>query len=238
MNITLAAPFSENLFGKGIGYYPVQTTPIIFNNFDLFPHPHIGRAQDYVGAMVTAAGEQLQKAEEDTRFRQTLVDELATLTAGFRYRKMVKAMDGNRAQFLLHYGERLRLAERLLDKKEPVPGMDRLGCIYYFTFGTLKPYRFPLFPQSLSHLFETKWVGGEKIDELKIKAAYISFQKKFPPELLGHFVYSHLFYASRFFSQDYKNDYHKTYYVAAVYNYLILNRIYNALRKSGVLRIK
>lgn len=161
LSITLSGPFSEHLFGKAIGYYPVQTTSILFNNLDLYPYARIGRAQEYVGSMVTAAGEQLQKAEKDPRLRQTLVDELATLTAGYRYRKMVNAVDGNSVQLLLHYGERLRLAERLLDKKEPVEGMDRLGCIYYHTFGTLKPYRFSLFPQPLSHLFESKWVGGE-----------------------------------------------------------------------------
>ncbi len=238
LNITLAAPFSENLFRKPIGYYPVQSTPILFNNLDLYPCPDTGRAQEYVGAMVTAADDRLQKAEKDTRLRQTLVDELATLTAGFRYRKMVGAMDGGPGKCELTFSERLRLAEGLIDGKEPVPGLDRLGPIYYFTFGTLKPYRFPLFPQSLSHLFESKWVGGEMIDELKIKSAFISFQKEFPPQLLGHLIYSHFFYASRFFSQDYKNDYHKTYFMSAVYNYLVLNHIYKTLRKSGVLRIK
>lgn len=238
LDIILAGPFSENLFGKAIGYFPVQTTSILYNNLDLYPHPHIGGAQEYVGSMVTAAAKQLKKAEGDARLRRTLVDELTTLTAGFRYRKMVRAMDGNTGKLQLYFSELLRLAERLFDKKEPEGVMNRLGSVYYFTFGTLKPYRLPLFPQSLSHLFETKWVGGEKIDELKIKSAYISFQKKFPPELLGHFIYSQLFYSARFFSQDYKNDYHKTYYVAAVYNYLILNRIYKALRKSGILRIK
>ena len=238
LSIALSGPFSEHLFGKAIGYYPVQTTSILFNNLDLYPYARIGRAQEYVGAMVTAAGEQIQKAEKDPRLRQTMVDELATLTAGYRYRKMVNAVDGNSGQLLLYYGERLRLAERLLDKKEPVEGMERLGCIYYHTFGTLKPYRFSLFPQPLSHLFESKWAGGEQIDELKIKSAYISYLKNFPPQLLGHFIYGHLFYAERFFAQDYKNDYHKTYYMAALYNYLILNRVYQALRKSGALRIK
>ncbi|NIM80613.1 MAG: hypothetical protein GTO20_17645 [Candidatus Aminicenantes bacterium] len=116
--------------------------------------------------------------------------------------------------------------------------MERLGCIYYYTFGTLKPHRCALFPQSLSHLFQPGWIGGEMIDEFKIKAAYIIHWWQMPPQLLGYFVWNYFINESYLFHPYYKNEYHKVYFFYNTFNYLHLNHIYRRLRENGTLRIK
>jgi hypothetical protein len=160
----------------------------------------------------------------------------------------------------LHFSELLRLGERYVKKNKFIgmfsqkerlkafqdPGtaravqleMERLGCIYYHTFGTLKPHRFSLFPQSLCHLFQPGWISGEMLDEFKIKAAYISYRQQMPPQLLGFFVKKYLVSESYFFDQNYKNQYQKAYFLFSTFNYLHLNRIYKQLRKNGTLRLK
>ncbi len=262
LNITLAFPFSESMFGQKIGYNQSRTASIIFNNFDLFPDPQIHRAQEYTGLLVKFGNELLKKSRENPGLCQELKDEVAMITAGYHYRKIIDKLNGKSKNFRLFFNEILRLGERLFKKKKFTLGgefsqkkqleafrepsmyqavqeeMNRLGSIYYHTFDTLKPHRYSLFPQPLSHLFESRWVGGEMIDEFKIKTAYISYMRHFPPQLLGHLMVRYLFYASRTLSQEYKNDYHKTYYLYDTYNYLYLNRIYKELRKKGILRIK
>jgi len=116
--------------------------------------------------------------------------------------------------------------------------MEKIGSIYYHSFGTLLPHRYRLFPQPLSHLFQSKWIGGEMINELKVKTAYISHMKKTPPELLGFLIFHHLHYVRRFFDVEYKNEYSKTYHTYDTYNYLHMNRICKQLKKQGVLRLK
>ncbi|MCP5050790.1 MAG: hypothetical protein GY940_26740, partial [bacterium] len=111
--------------------------------------------------------------------------------------------------------------------------MNRLGPIYYHTFGKLKPYRFAIFPQALSHLLRSKWTGGEMNDEFKIKAAYLSYSRGMPPQLLGHVIYNYLFYAAGYFSQFYENDYHKTYFMFNTFSYLYLNRLYKQFKRNG-----
>ena len=116
--------------------------------------------------------------------------------------------------------------------------MEKTGSIYYHSFGTLLPHRYRLFPQPLSHLFQSKWIGGEMINELKVKTAYISHMKKTPPELLGFLIFHHLHYVRRFFEIEYKNEYSRTYHTYDTYNYLHMNRICKQLKKQGVLRLK
>jgi hypothetical protein len=116
--------------------------------------------------------------------------------------------------------------------------MNQLGSIYYYTFGTLKPYRYPLFPQPLSRFFASQWTAAEMINELKVKAAYLSYLHQLPPQLLGYMTYGYLFIAADLFFHDYKIDYHRTYYMHSIFSYLYLNQIYNMMRKQGVLRIK
>jgi hypothetical protein len=263
LNILLAAPFGESVLGKKIGFQPCQTTPLVFNNLELYPQPVIHRAQEYTGLLTAFGLELLEKAKQNPLLREAVEKELAKVTAGYHYRKIIAKLDGKSVDFRLFFSEILRLGERFFKagkltgefqhnhrleafrdpstnsvKPAVLEEMNRLGSVYYHTFGTLKPYRYSLFPQPLSHLFRTRWVGGEMIDEFKIKAAYISYLKNFPPEILGHLIYRYLYMAPRIYDQDYKNDYHRVYTFYDTYNYLYLQQLYKDLRKKGILRIK
>ena len=265
LNITLAYPYSDHIFGRQLGYKAIQGIPIIVNILDIFPYPLMNRAQEYTGLLVEFAEEILEKSRENPVIRETLEQELMKITAGYHYRTIMEKLEkpapkGKSSDSLLYVSELLRLGENLFNNKTALAEfsqkqglevfkepslykavreeMNQLGSIYYYTFGTLKPYRYSLFPQPLSQFFSTRWTSAEMIDELKVKAVYLSYLKQFPPRLLGYMIYGYLFIAADLFFHDYKINYHRTYYMHSIFNYLYLNQIYNMMRKQGVLRIK
>ena len=267
LNITLAVPFSEHIFGRETGYDPIQGVPIIYNHLDLYPYPYplSRRTYEYTGLLTGFGEELLQKSRENPALREELENELMTMTAGYRYRTIREELKkpppkGKYHDPLLYFSEILPLAEGFFKKgtlttnfskkeqleafREPAlykavqEEMNRLGSIYYHTFGTLKPYRYSLFPQPLSQFFRFQWTSAEMIDELKIKAAYISYLNRIPPQLLGYVIYRYLFLASDLFFRDSRIDYHRTYFLCCVFNYLYLNQFYNDFRRQGILRIK
>ena len=265
LNITLAFPYSEHIFGKAIGYQPVQGVPIITDILDIFPYPLINRAQEYTGLLVKFAEELLEKSRENPALRETLKDELMRMTAGYRYRRIIEKLGnpgskGKSSDSLLYFSQLLRLGEGLFNKgtalrefsqkqqleafREPAlyravrEESNQLGSIYYYTFGTLKPYRYSLFPVPLAQLFVSRWTSAEMIDELKVKIAYLSYLEQMPPQLMGCMAYRYLLTAADLFFHGSRIDYHRTYYMYSVFNYLYLNQIYNTMRKLGILRLK
>jgi hypothetical protein len=265
LNITLAFPYTEHLFGRQLGYKAIQGIPIIVNILDLFPYPLMNRSQEYTGLLIKFSEELLEKSRENPELRETLEHELMKITAGYHYRAIMEKLEnpGTKKESpdsLLYVSELLRLGEDLFNKgtaaaefsqkkqleafREPSlyravnDEMNQLGSIYYYTFGTLKPYRYPLFPQPLSRFFASQWTAAEMINELKVNAAYLSYLHQLPPQLLGYMTYGYLFIAADLFFHDYKIDYHRTYYMHSIFSYLYLNQIYNMMRKQGVLRIK
>ncbi len=239
LNITLGYPYSDYMWGRIFRYYRPQTVPMLFNNLDLYPYPSIpGQTQDYVGRMVSLGKEMLKKAPGEPKLRRVVEEKLAQLTAGYHYRKARALLEGKRENHPLYFSELMRLGEMFNGDKSLEKEMEKMGSIYYHSFGTLLSHRYRLFPQPLSHLFESKWIGGEMINELKVKTAYISYLKKTPPELLGFLIHRHLHYIRRFFEPEYKNEYSKTYHTYDTYNYLHMNRILKKLKKQGILRLK
>jgi hypothetical protein len=265
LSITLAFPYSEHIFGKAIGYEPIQGVPVIVNILDLFPYPLMNRAQEYTGLLVKFAEELLEKSRENPALRESLKDELMRMTAGYQYRAIIEQLGnpgpkGKSPDSPLYFSQLLRLGEHLFkkgmalaefSKKQQLeafrePGLyqavreesNQLGSIYYYTFGTLKPYRYPLFPAPLSLLFASRWTSAEMIDELKVKVAYLSYLNQMPPQLTGCIAYRYLLTAADLFFHGSRIDYHRTYYMHSVFNYLYLNQIYNTMRKLGILRLK
>ncbi|MCP4216275.1 MAG: hypothetical protein GY765_16625, partial [bacterium] len=240
MNITLAGAASEFLFRREIGYFPVQTAPIVYNNLDLFPKPNIGKAQEYTGLLVQLARHLMEKAPQSADVREFLKTEISGMTTGYFYHRMLLHLEGKTKDFRPPYSYLLRLGESLAACKrfmDDFPGkqrlealrspmeiktlnrrMNRLGSIYYYTFGKLLPHRYRLFPLPLSNFFRSKRVGGEMINEMKVKAAYISYDQEMPSQFLGYFILSHLYNFSHQYSQAYNNDYERTHYLYGLYN--------------------
>lgn len=260
LRIVLAAPFGEQLCHMMRGDFTAQTTPIIYNNLDLFPLARVGRGQEAVGLLVQLAMDMLKQAETDPAMAEGLKDRFALLTSGYHYRKIVKKLEGGQPKFFPYFRELLRLGEiAFLEGEKPSgsaawkelekyrePGtfenlqnkLHLLGSMYYNTYGRLRPYRFNLFPQALSQLFGNGIIGGEMNNEFKIKAAYISYKRGVPVDLLGYLAYRYLVYVSMYYSQKFPNDFYKTYFVYNVYNHLYMNRIINTLKRAGVLKIR
>ncbi len=93
LNITLASPMSESIFKKQIGYRPAMTTPIIYNNLDLFPYPSIRRAHQYTGLLVKGARLLIEKATTDKATAQWLKKQLRHVTAGEHYRIVMNRLN-------------------------------------------------------------------------------------------------------------------------------------------------
>ncbi|MCP5103343.1 MAG: hypothetical protein GY950_08190, partial [bacterium] len=245
LNITLGYPYSDYMWGRSLRYYRPLILPILTNNLDFYPYPSVSRVRDYVGRMVLAGKEQLEKARWNPELRRELEEKAALLTAGYHYRNVMAFLDGKRDENSLYFSELMRLGEMSAEQgnrgnlgKEVTADLDKMGSVYYHSFGTLLPHRYRLFPQPLSHFFASKWLGGEMIDELKIKTAYIAYLKKTPPELLGFLMFRYLNYTRRILRLDYKNEYPKIYHMYDIYNYLHMNRILKKLKKQGILRLK
>jgi hypothetical protein len=265
LGITLAFPYSEHIFGSATGYEPVQGVPIIASILDMFPYPLMNRAREYTGLLVKFSEELLEKSRVNTAARETLENELMHMTAGYQYRTIIEQLGkpgpkGKSHDSLLYFSQLLRLGEHLFKEgtalaefsqkqqleafREPAlyravrAESHQLGSIYYYTFGTLKPYRYTLFPQSLSQLFASRWTSAEMIDELKVKVAYLSYLEQMPPQLMGCMAYRYLLTAADLFFHGSMIDYHRTYYMHSGFNYLYLNQIYNTMRKQGILRLK
>ena len=263
LSITLGYSYSDYMWGRGFRYFRPQTMPMLFNNLDLYPYPCISRAQEYVGLLVSFGQEMVEKAARDQRnpeLHRLVEENLARLTAGYHYRNVMALLQGKRDKHPLYFSELMRLGEIFsrenramaeFSKKKQLEAfrsfsrqqsfgqeMEKIGSIFYHSFGALLPHKYWLFPQPLSHLFHSKWIGGEMINELKVKTAYISHLKKTPPDLLGFLIFRHLNYVRRFFEMEYKNEYSRTYHTYDTYNYLHMNRICKKLKKQGVLRLK
>jgi len=265
LSITLAYPYSEYIFGKASGYESIQGVPVIVNILDLFPYPLMNRAQEYTGLLVKFSEELLEKSRENPALREILKNELMTMTAGYQYRAIIEQMEnpdpkGKSPASLLYFSQLLRLGESLFNEGTAVeefsqkqqleafrePSLHRavrdesnqLGSIYYHTFGTLKPYRYSLFPSSLSMLFASRWTSAEMIDELKVKIAYLSYLNQMPAQLMGCMAYRFLLTAADLFFHDSSINYHRIYYMHSVFNYLYLHQIYNIMREQGILRLK
>jgi hypothetical protein len=265
LSITLAYPYSEHIFGKASGYEPIQGVPVIVNILDLFPYPLLNRGQEYAGLLIKFSEELLEKSRENPGLRETLKNELMTMTAGYQYRTIIEQMEnpdpkGKSPASLLYFSQLLRLGEGLFNEGTAVeefsqkqqleafrePALHRavqdesnqLGSIYYHTFGTLKPYRYSLFPSPLSLLFASRWTSAEMIDELKVKVAYLSYLNQMPAQLMGCMAYRFLLTAADLFFHGSRIDYHRIYYMHSVFNYLYLHQIYNIMREQGILRLK
>jgi len=266
LQISLAYPFSDHVLGRELDYEPTQSVPIIYNNLDLFPRPLIRRGLEYNGLLIKFAEELLEQAGEDPLLKKTLREELARITSGNHYRNVVSFLEdytakGKRSmEQPIYFSELLNLGETFFHKKKFLkrfsrnqrleafrePGlyhrmqeeMNRLGSIYYHTFGTLKPYRYKLFPTPLSVFFKARWTTAEMNAELKVKAAYLLYLNRFPPQLLGGVIYRYLYLAADLFFRSTRIDFHKTYYMYSVLSYLYLNQIYDDMRKLGIMRIR
>lgn len=264
LSILLGYPRGESLFGKRFRDFPTQVVPVVYNHQYLYPRAHVGQAQEFAGRMVQFTMELTQQAQTDPGLRRDLQAHAAYITAGAHYRDFVDALEGKRTvkkpYEYLDYGERMRLGERffrawkythrfsqpqrLVDFRETVSldtfqrQLDRLGSVYYHTFGTLRPRRLNLFPLPLSHFFRSKWIGGEMMDQFKIKAAYLSCKSEMPPQLLGHFTHQFLRQARGLFNQHYQNDYLQTGFMYNCYSHLYLGANFRKLKSRGVLRLK
>ncbi|MGD2089753.1 MAG: hypothetical protein PVH61_26495 [Candidatus Aminicenantes bacterium] len=265
LSITLAFPYSEYIFGKSIGYEPIQGVPIIANILDMFPYPLMNQGQEYTALLVKFSEELVEKSRENPALRENLKDELMKMTAGYQYRTIIEQLgnhdpEGKSSDSLLYFSQHLRLGEHLFKEgmalaefsqkqqleayREPVlyqavqEEMNQLGSIYYYTFGTLKPYRYLLFPPPLYNLFASRWASAELINELKVKAAYLSYLKQMPAQLLGCITYRYFLMVADLFFHGSRISHQRTYYLHSVFNYLYLNQIYNTMRKLGILRLK
>ena len=266
LQITLANAFCDHVLGRETGYEVTQAIPIIYNHLDLYPYTDIQKGQQYNGLLIKFAEELVEKSAENPTLKGALLDQFGFITSGNRFRVIAAYLENpepkenKRRLTPFFFSELQRVGEAFFKKEKFVdqfscrqeleayrePGLyrqareelNRLGSIYYHTFGTLKPYRYNLFPQQLSHFFESHWTSAEMIDELKVKVAYISSLRQMPSQLLGSVILRYLYLAADLFFRGTRIDYNRTIYMYSVFNYLYLNQIYNDFRKNGVLRIK
>lgn len=244
VHIVLAEPFGEQLFRLKMEEYSNQTAPIIYNNLNLFPLTRLTQGHAFLGQLVQRGADALQMVEQQPGAGEETKDRFAAITAGYPYRKIMEKLNGKLPTYyptfklLKRFGEHQLMAQDASALENIPPDTHQLGPVLFKTFGRLKPYCFSMFPQALSQLFTSGIIGGEMNNEFKIKAAYVSWKRSNPPQLLGFLAYRYLAYASLYYSQKYENDFYKTYYMYDIYNHLYLDRIIKTLKHIGVLKIK
>lgn len=266
LNAVLATPLSMKMLNSQMESPSSQSSAICFNTLDFLPHPGVNRARDFTALLVEFGRELLKKSVGHPQVREAVMTQIFRITAGYRYRGLMTLLTGStggqktKTNFRLYFSDLLKLGEYFFHRdlfmdqfsmqkqleafrkpgvyREVLAEMEHMGTIYYRTFGTLNAHRFNIFPQALSHLFKSHWVGAEMIDEFKVKAACISYSRQLPPQILGFVMHRYFRLLPNVFFQNYENDYYKTLYLYDIFSYLYFNQVYDELRKVGILRIK
>ncbi len=252
LNVSLAAKWQDSLFSRTYIHNSQHVQALLINILDLYPLPvlpDIEQTVAYNAGMVEFGLQLLRNAETNPVLRREIVHELAAVTSGYHYRKAVDFLDGKGRKHNLFFTEIKQLGEAFFQKgKYP----DLCACgqlsrerdyrpagIYYRTLGNLKPQRAKLFPQEVSHVFDTGWTGGEMVDEFMVKLAWLLHKKKIPPSLMGHIIYTYLVKTvPRILSQNHSNDHFSTYFVFNVFNNAHVNKILKDMQKKGYLKLK
>jgi hypothetical protein len=261
LNIDFAANLNDHLFGRNYIYNAHHIQAVIVNLLDFYPIPGVNHSQTYTALLVKFALELIEQAKTNEDIRHDLCRELPTITAGFHYRKAMQYMDRLADNHNLFFSELLQIGRRFFWRGEYLNGFSeqnkltaysrdplaevighenhRFGSIYSHTFGTLTPRQMPIFPQEVANLFDSGWIGGEMIDEFKVKVAYHAYRKKISSYLSGQVLYQFLFKTCRqFYSQNHSRDYYSTYFVFDIFNSSYLNKTIKKLNQRGHLRIQ
>lgn len=233
--VTLSAPLAEYLFHRDdTQYFRQQGRAILYNNLDLFPYPGVDAGQEPAAKLIDSGKEFLTKAKQNPKLKEKLISKLSIITSGYRYRRLINALENNHP-VELYYHELAKLGEAAVQDKSR---LNRLGGVYANTFGTLKPHYFHMFPRQLSQFFAGRWIGMEMNTELKLKAAYFSYKDQKPPQILGALLYRFLFQESMRLRQWYQNDFYHVDDLYKIYDNRYLEKLYDNLRKTGILKIK
>ncbi len=249
LNILFAGKWYQQLFRRSFIYDAAHVQSFLVNLLELYPVPP---APENIAAntlMVDLAIDLMQDARENENKRKDVIQALATITSGYHYRKAVNYLKGKYKDHDLFFSELKQLGEIFFDKGKYLdnPALKKLprhrrpdpGAIYYHTFGNLTPQPYRLFPQDMANLFDSGRVGGELVDEFRIKTGWHLYKSKIPPDLLGQILYTYTTRtAPRVFSQNYTGDYFATYFVFKVFNNSHLRKILKYLQKEGCLKLK
>lgn len=249
LNILFAGKWYQQLFRRSFIYDAAHVQSFLVNLLDLYPVPP---GEEDIAAntlMVDLGIDLLQDARDNDTKRKDVVEALAAITSGYHYRKAVNYVNRKYKDHDLFFSELKQLGEIFFDKGKYLdnPALKKLpkhrrpapGGIYYHTFGNLTPQSFRLFPQDMANLFDSGRVGGELVDEFRIKTGWHLYKNKIPPALLGQVLYAYTTRtAPRVFSQNYTGDYFATYFVFKVFNNSHLRKILKDLRKEGCLKLK
>lgn len=261
LNILFSQSWKDHLFSRNIIYDKEQIQSVILNILEFYPLPLISNSQSYIGLLAEFGLELIQKAKTDSNTNQDVIRAIKHVTTGYHYRKIIDFLRNKSKEYYLFFTEIFKLGEQFLKKNnylQEFSSFDKLGIlikthlsnsveeelkyfggVYYHTFGNLTPKYFQLFPQEISNLYDNNWTGGEMINEFKIKAAYHSHKKMFPPRLLGEFLYHYLYNVCRkYFSQNYLKDYFSTYFIFDILNNSHLTKILKKLQEKGLVRLK
>ncbi len=261
LNIEISQSWRDHLFSRNIIYDQEQIQAVIFNILELYPAPAISESQSYIGLLAEFGLELIQKAKGNELILKEVKKALGTITTGYHYRKIMNFLNNESNEYYLFFSEIFKLGEYFLLKNiflNEFSAFDKLGMltktylfnivqkelchfggIYFHLFGNLKSRWIHLFPQEISNLFESDWVGGEIINEFKIKTAYHAYKKLLPPKLMGEFLVQYLYNVCRkYFSQNYIKDYYSTYFIFDIMNNSHLMKIVQKLQEKGEVRLK
>lgn len=252
LNVSLAAKWQDTLFSQTYIHNSQHVQALLVNILELYPLPVLPDIEQFVTtntAMVEFGLQLLRKAETDPALRSEIIRELGGITSGYHYRKAVDFLDGKGSKHNLFFTEIKQLGD-VFFKKGKYPELCncaklsrerdyRPAGIYYHTLGNLNPQPVRLFPQDVSHVFNTGWAGGEMVDEFLVKLSWLLHKKKIPPSLMGHIIYTYLVKTvPRVLSQNHSNDHFATYFVFNVFNNAHVNKIIKDMQKKGYLKLK
>lgn len=261
LNLALASKWQSHLFKRTYIYNPAYIQSVLINLLDFYPLPNVGPGLEYNALLVDFGLELLKESESNPLLRSQIIARIGTITSGFHYRRAIRYLDRKAGDHDLSFSHIKLLGEhffkqkmylQIFSRREQLEAFSRapliqviarensrFGGIYYRTFGSLKTQDLSLFPQELSILLAPGWLGGEMLDEFKIKLSWHLYHRQIPPVLLGDVLYVYFSKtAPRFLSQNHPNDYFTTHFIFDIFNNTHLSRIIQDLKKEGHLRLK
>ena len=268
LNITFARRWQEHLFRGLSQHNPAHIQGLISNIIRLFPTVKAEDSITYNALLIETAMEILRMAKESTddKLKSDIRYIFQTTLAGYHYRTAMDYMGGISGEINLYFNEFYQIGKKIFQsplfegreypqpvtfipqlepyKKEPLAAelireSDILGNIYPNTFGNLTPKDIPLFPQEMGNYLSSGWLGGDMIDEYKMKLSYHLYKKQLNPGFLGQFLFMYLKNtAKNFLRQNHQNDYSTSYFIFDIFNNSHLNGLVKLLKKEGNLKLK
>lgn len=261
LNLIFSTVWIDQMLAGNIIFDKDLVQSLFTNLFNQYPFSKIKYFPRYTTLLIDCGVELIREAKNNKYINEEIKERAGKILSGYSYRKLINYLQGHTKQILLFYDQYFKIGEELLscpsclDKFSAKDELKRyltlplkaeinneknwFGNIYYSNLGTLRSYWRSFYPPEVGNLLHSGSFNGEIFREFKLKIAYLSNKKNYPPLLYGHFLYNYLITTfPRFYQQNYDKDYYTTYFIFNILNNANLKKIIKRYQKKGYVRLR